>query len=64
MIKDRQSFYIGFLVCLVVMSFIINYRFINKEALTLNRIYLNGKYYKLVEDNMYEYKKRNSCLNW
>jgi hypothetical protein len=44
-----KSFLLGILVSSIIIGYILNKNFINREVLKLNRIYIDGKFYKLVE---------------
>lgn len=48
-LKFVHGIWIGILVSAMVFGIIIDKRFINRDALTLNRIYLDGRLYKMCE---------------
>ena len=48
-LKFIHGIWLGILVSAMVSGIIINGRFINRDALLLNQIYLDGRLYKLCE---------------
>jgi hypothetical protein len=48
-LKFVHGIWLGILVSAMIFGIIIDRRFINRDALTLNRIYLDGRLYKMCE---------------
>jgi hypothetical protein len=48
-LKFVHGIWIGILVSAMISGIILDRRFINRDALLLNQIYLDGKLYKLCE---------------
>jgi hypothetical protein len=48
-LKFIHGVWVGMLVSFLLSGIIINGRFINRDALLLNQIYLDGRLYKLCE---------------
>lgn len=48
-LKFIHGIWVGVVVSALISGIIINGRFINRDALLLNQIYLDGRLYKLCE---------------